>query len=207
MIPETRERTAAHAVLECVRAMGARRSNAVLELLAGHEPVQRRRYPEGGLRLGGAWRAYYHCHPAPRRPPAEHGHFHVFAALPGGQAWTHVAGLSMDRLGQPLRWFAVNRWVTGGVWVAAPALAAMVARLPVPDAGLVERWLAALLVMHRRALAGLLRARDRRLTEVNVGLAGGDIFESREVYELAERPIDLTTSLERVLSGARPAGP
>lgn len=186
----------------CLQAMGARQTNPVLEILDCDMPIREwEKYPSDYLRFGGGFRAYYHCHAAPEKPQDEHGHFHVFRRIPGADgknAWTHVAGLSMDRMGQPLRWFAVNLWVTGGVWLDAPILMPFLERLSQETGDpLSGRWLAAMLRLYRREIELMLKRRDQNLTRIKASHAENDIFQERSVYGLAEQPIDLLEILRR----------
>ncbi|MGB5306258.1 MAG: hypothetical protein WBO57_08445 [Gammaproteobacteria bacterium] len=205
---------AAAALCECIRLLASRNTNPVLELLesAGHF-VEHQKLPAEMLRFGGNdWRAYYHCHGASHRTANEHGHFHIFARVPQAlpdtlENWAHVISLAMDVEGQPVRWFAVNRWVTDSVWLEADRLAALLDRLqPVPGFGLVERWLVAMLETYHDEIVSLLRSRDRRVQAL--AAAGGrvDVLEDRRFACLAEQPVDLLTRLQQVFAGkAAPA--
>ena len=61
-----------------------------------------------------------------------------------------MAGLSIDASGQPLQWFAVNRWVTGGPWFAREDFLQQLgsAKQDEDDAP-VGRWLFALLQLYQ----------------------------------------------------------
>jgi hypothetical protein len=199
--------TSARLLYECYLELGERQSNAVLEVLRGVETLEeQRRYPEGLLPFGNAhWRGYYHCHDAPQRPDEEHGHFHLFTRVPGStndstEDWAHVAGLSVDAMGQPLQWFTVNRWVTGGPWVDHSALAQTLAHLPVlAPLTLTERWLAAMLGMYRRQLEELLQTRDRVLQNLQNERDGQNLLEDRGIYLLSTEPVDVTSRLQQLL--------
>jgi hypothetical protein len=183
-------------------------SNPVLAVLDGVAPVaDGRKYPAKTLEFGGdALRAYYHCHPAANRFAGEHGHFHVFRSNPraatAAERWTHLAGLSMDGMGQPLAWFAVNLWVTGGAWLPAREAAELLDGI-VPAAGmtLTERWLCGMLGVYRDELEVLLDRRDRRLMEIKAQSPGADILHDRDIYALAEQPVHLFDKLRAVLAG------
>lgn len=190
------------AVLECLVAFGDRRTNAVLEILKDHTLHERHRYPPDGITFGGGnWRAFYHCHDSPRGDGAEHGHFHLFAVLgPLADEWTHVVGLSIDRQGQPVQWFAVNRWVTGGPWLPRDELVPL---LPCPDftaePGLVERWLAAMVCAFKDDIAAVLESRDQNFSSRLAGREPEEVQGDRSLYVLASRPVDLQRTLENVL--------
>jgi len=185
----------------CLREMAARRSNAVLLTLEGVKRLERGcRYPDAGLDFAdGHWRAFYHCHDDASMPAGEHGHFHIFTTA-GEQGWAHVAGLSIDAMGQPLQWFAVNRWVTDGPWLEAVKLQQQLSAATAATADtLAGRWLLALLQLDRSGLAQLLVQRDRQLERHARGRDAGDVHADRTLYTLATRRIDMQLLLEDVL--------
>ena len=194
----------------CVQEMARRRTNPVLEVLGGTTSVEwDRRYPPELLRFGGArLRAYYHCHRAPGTRADEHGHFHVFVRSPRDpdtlERWTHVAALSMDGLGQPLGWQAVNHWVSGGLWRPATKTLTLLDRAEV-HAGvlLIERWLVAMLRLFRAEIASLLRRRDSELARLAAPRATADIRADRALYILAAEPVDLLARLGSHLAAPR----
>jgi len=205
---------AAGDLLACLQAFAAGHGNPVLSLLGPERQLlSGRKYPQPPLGFGGGrWRAYYHYHDGQPLAPGEHGHFHIFVRAPKAQAshgrearWAHLAGLGMDGLGQPLRWFAVNAWVTDDAWLPRDWLLAQLQELaPDDDAGLLPAWLGAMLGLYRDELDGLLADRDQALAA-----AGGATvlrLADRSLYQLAERPVDLQDRLEAVLNSAPLAG-
>jgi hypothetical protein len=193
---------------ECLLEFGEQKSNPVLQVLGGAQPLSQHKYPPGDhLAFGSAgWRAFYHSHTSPGRHEREHGHFHLFAPVAetgerGG--WTHVVALSMDAMGQPIRWFAVNRWVTDGRWLATeellPILATQQFEATQP---LLARWLTAMVKLFSAQIGSLLDARDRQLTRVNEPVSGADTLEQREIYLLAESPINLMAILQKSIDSS-----
>jgi len=188
-------------LLSSIQQMAAQHSNAVLMVLSGVEHLEtERRYPEAGLWFGhGHWRAYYHCHEAESMHALEHGHFHLFTDL-GEQSWAHVAGLSIDAEGQPLQWFAVNRWVTDGPWLVRDTFFEQLKWVSAAEeTSLVADWLAILLQLYREPLYDLLHARDRRLEHLSPTDDLREVRDNREVYLLAVEAIDLQSTLEKQL--------
>ena len=107
----------------------------------------------------------------------------------------------MDKTGQPLRWFAVNRWVTDGVWTGATSLSGEIGTQHVVlSQPVLERWLAAMVAVFYQDIATMLETRDRQLTGVDETRPIADSLEDREIYLLAESPIDLLTTLQARLS-------
>lgn len=188
-------------LLSLMQEMTAQNTNAVLMLLADVGQLEtKRRYPEAGLFFGfGRWRAYYHCHETGVMHADEHGHFHLFTDT-GASCWAHVAGLSIDTEGQPLQWFAVNRWVTDGPWLARESFHEQLKYIGADEAAdPVGRWLGILLQLYRDQLFDLLRARDQRLEQLSRACTPAETRENREIYGLASHPIDLQSTLEKHL--------
>jgi hypothetical protein len=191
-------------LFDCIQDLAQHSSNPVLEVLQGVSQVeQERKYPEHGLAFAGnGVRAFYHCHVAASRPANEHGHFHLFLHAGGEPAarqnWTHLAGLSMDRLGQPLRWFTVNRWVTDGRWLSAAKLMALLQQdRPTTGLLLVETWLLAMLAVYRHELELLLTTRDQIVMQLMTNPNDSAFLEDRRHYELSTCAIDLLTKFQQ----------
>ncbi len=166
-----------------------------------HHPLHDAVDDENGARF------YYHAHASSRCPANEHGHFHLFMPAPDGRGHVHLAGLSLDARGWPIRWFATNRWVTGETWCDAPAVTALLARFQPRVAGRlapVARWLGAMVALHQPALARLLQQRDAHKTRALRGRDDETYFEDRAIDVIAESPIDLVARLRE--AGAPPRG-
>ena len=162
-------------------------------------------------------RYYYHVHEPGDRDPREHGHFHLFlhltqidpGAIPlaqppeGGEAAAqvvHIAGLSVDHHGVTTSWFTTNRWVTDEFMYSAATLSAHLDRYNVDNAGedpLVDRFLTAMVALHREELGQLLTTRDARLAEIGAGGSGGELFEAGNDI-LSTIAIDLDAKLQAV---------
>jgi len=207
--------TAAHTVIETITAMAQEARPLMLRVLPEGDVHFWHHYPDNDARdavTRSRW--YYHVHPPGDRDPAEHGHFHLFlhrtqidshaplVALPsaGEEAEahvTHVAGLSIDKSGIPISWFATNRWITDEFLYPAET---MIAHLPDYDVDntaeddLVNRFLSAMVALYRDELADLLRRRDARQAEL-VAERGAEAYEA-ENDVLAAIPIDLDEKIE-----------
>lgn len=196
----THESRWAGQLFACMQDFAARRTNAVMLILADIDrPEPGRRYPEAGLEFAGhRWRAFYHCHDADVQHPQEHGHFHIFTDT-GKQHWAHVAGLSIDRSGQPLQWFAVNRWVTGSPWFAREELLRQLGDRQDRDSSAVGCWLFALLQLYRSTLTELLTRRDEQVRQHALHQERTAVLEDPAIYTLAMLPIELQSMLEKHL--------
>ena len=176
-------------------------TNAVLLTLAHTDVVEtERRYPDEGLVFANKrWRAFYHCHEPATQHQEEHGHFHIFTDI-GKQQWAHVAGLAIDMSGQPLRWFAVNRWVTGGPWLERIQFIDQL-RTTVGNKqdSLVTRWLFAMLQLYQAEISDLFKLRDERVRTYTSRLELAAVLEQREIYTLATKEIKLQATLVKHL--------
>jgi len=186
-----------------LQEMAAQRTNAVLELVGNVDHFESEHsYPETSLFFAAdRWRAFYHCHESTSLHPNEHGHFHIFTDT-GKQQWAHVAGLSIDNMGQPLQWFMVNRWVTDGPWLEQenfPVQLKDAAHYDEKDK-LVGRWLLVLLQVYRETLSGLLIKRDEQIQHHLRERSRAETLDDRDIYTLATHPIDLQSMLENHLS-------
>lgn len=196
----------AQGLLDCLQAYGERKSNPVLSLLTGVQPVSEQKYPAEAIEFGnGKWRTFYHCHDAPGRSEAEHGHFHIYVSIrdreSGSFRWAHLLGLAMDRQGQPLHWFAVNRWVTDGPWLDRAGFSSLLEDLSTQqESELIARWFSSLLCLYHEELLHVLMARDDRLEILCHGRNREEIFMNREIYKLAESNINMLEKLMSVLS-------
>jgi hypothetical protein len=195
----------AQQVFDCLQHMAQQHTNAVLLALAGAEVIKvEAHYPAEGLLFGDErWRAFYHCHETDAMQPNEHGHFHIYTRSGEGE-WAHVAGLAIDVQGQPLQWFAVNRWVSDGPWLAQEEFIELLQRKTNSAAdSLLGRWLYAMLQLHIEELTELLVNRDARVQAMSMQSAAGHdlatVLEDRSLYTLATRPIALQTMLENKL--------
>jgi hypothetical protein len=63
-----------------------------------------------------------------------------------------------------------------------------------------ERWLAAMVGVHRREIEALLNERDRRLAAIAGSRATDEVLGDRMVYELAQCPVRLLEKLNEVLA-------
>lgn len=167
MTEDTKE-TARREMAFCQHVLAKGGHNVVTQTLVDVKtPSVLKHYPEGEVfdpETGAQW--FYHCH-AIGKGEAEHGHFHCFVRPAGIDGPVHhLAAIGVDAFGSPLRLFTVNQWVVGDTWLEADATIPLLARfdlhMPQPSY-LVNRWLTAIFVAYETEIAGLIRARDRRL--------------------------------------------
>jgi hypothetical protein len=187
-------RYAQHGVSLASAAMGGAR---VLEPLR-HYPARDVSDAAAGTRF------YYHAHTSRRCPPAEHGHFHLFAwpdGLPSGANFFHVAGLSLDAQGQALRWFTTNRWVTGEHWRPAEDIVAALPCFEVRTHGRlapVADWLSAMVRLFAPQIATLVRRRDAVMARHVARLGREAALEDRRIDVVTECRASLPQRLRQL---------
>lgn len=185
-----------------MRHMAKLNTNAVMKVLANVENVEAEcRYPESGLMFSDKkWRVFYHCHESVSKHPDEHGHFHLFTDI-GDNNWAHVAGLSIDAEGQPLKWFLTNRWVTDGEWLTRDKFIEQLLSLVLSvDDDMVGNWLCILLHLYSDALFMLYDERDKKVEQSLQGRSRKETLDDRDIYELAASPVNLQAMLEEYLT-------
>ncbi|APG63739.1 hypothetical protein LPB140_09085 [Sphingorhabdus lutea] len=168
-------------------------------------------YPEIDVVNGVAGsRFFYHCHPPEDRDGEEHGHFHFFIdkksmdsdfnpliaapEITGKRAEVvHIAALSMDYNGLPIKWFTTNRWVTDESLYPAENIISKMALFDLRGLNgdpLVNIWLTAMLRLSQNIIANLLRERDEILMQKDPS------GEDRNVEILSHARVDLSSLLD-----------
>ncbi len=146
-------------------------------------------------------RFFYHAHPVAGDAFQEHGHFHLFHA--DGAGFSHLAALSIDAQGRPLRWFYTNQWVTGERWRSANRWSAVVRGFTLQTRGRlapVARWLTAMVSLYRDELQALLLERDALLARQCTSVSQRRVFfNNRQVHILCSRPISLQGKVQSLL--------
>ncbi|MFZ2295366.1 MAG: hypothetical protein WAW46_10060 [Polaromonas sp.] len=146
-------------------------------------------------------RFYYHAHGSRRRPGNEHGHFHLFAQSSQPGDYTHLAGISLDAQGQPIRFFTTNRWVTGETWRQAADIERALAHFAVLTSGRmapVARWLTALVHLYAPQLVRLVRRRDAVMARRAASQGWEALCEDRRLDVVTECRISLSQRIQQL---------
>ena len=108
--------------------------------------------------------------------------------------------MSIDAEGQPLQWFAVNRWVTDGPWLESENFLTQLKYAAVEDDNsLAGNWLVAMLQLFRDDLLELFINRDMQIQHNLKGRSRAEILDNCDIYTLATSSIDLQSRLEKHL--------
>jgi hypothetical protein len=207
---------AALTVIETITTMAQEQKPLMLRVIPEEGATFWTHYPKRDARdkdCKARW--YYHVHATGSRDEGEHGHFHLFlhrSQLPDGlepKVWppqreeakahvSHIIGLSIDTVGIPRAWFAVNRYVTNEFLYPAEVMIDHLPDYRVDDPKtdpLVNRFVTAMVALYRDEIAELLRERDARHAEL-VAEMGDTAFERASGAEvLAQIPIDLDAKI------------
>jgi len=131
----------------------------------------------------------------------EHGHFHLFHE--SAEGFSHLAALSLDAQGRPLRWFCTNQWVTGERWLPASRWRARVHAYRVQTSGRlapVARWLEAMVRLYREELLALLHERDAAVARAgSLRRSREALFNNRQLHILSSLPISLQGKVQSLL--------
>lgn len=217
----TEMREAGLAVVNCHRVLAKTSDNIVGELLRDYDEFfEWDHYPDGDVYdFESHGQYYYHAHPKEERS-GEHGHFHTFLrpeGMPPGirpavvegftmpddpdDALSHLAAISMDPKGFPIKLFTTNRWVTGEVWYEARDVNRFLHRFEIDLAHpsyIVNIWVTNMITMFRPQIRELTQLRDKTVAEWKKKYPDRDVFEDRELEVTSECSVDLDSQMASI---------
>lgn len=212
-------------VLNCYRVLLKSKANVVGELISGAgEFYERDHYPKGDVYDNDTHsQYYYHAHPSENRinqVGAEHGHFHTFVrprgmpkgvkplALPDykkpaarNDDICHLVGISMDRRGQPIRLFTVNRWVTGDTWYAGEDVIKTLDYFNIDQSWPswpVNIWLTSMLQLFKSDVEALIIERDKALKEHQITHPDINAYEDRSLEVTSFMDINVNDKIKLI---------
>ena len=163
---------------------------------------------------------FYHCH-RENIDIEEHGHFHCFMRYkhipkrikPTPLAdWkdnldnpmTHLIAISMDRYGNPIRLFTVNRWVTSEIWYDAEHLSTFIKRYKLtltddPYWQILDQWIEGMLNLFLPQIIWLQHARDATIKYQQLLNPENNIYEDHTIEELSEISINLQNQIQWII--------
>lgn len=205
------------AVVEQTRHWADAGQSVLHTLIGDGVPQAWQHHPDGDARdAESGYRWYYHCH-EDRRPPGEHGHFHLFsenaAAGRDKPTLTHLIAIGIDAQGLPVRVFTVNRWVTDEVWRDAAQVLRLLARFRVEregTQGAISRWLAALTRLFAPQIRQVIVERDAAMRRRAAGGRRPNLRDDRRLDVISQRSISLAKQIEAIddrLAAGRPRSP
>jgi len=176
-----------------------------------------RHYPKGDrIDYASGGQYFYHCH-REDMDTEEHGHFHVFVRKSGWPKsyrlpqiperdkymkapMTHVISISLNRYGQPIRLFTVNRWISHECWFEAERLGRLSQKFSVqpkknPEWQVMDIWVENFIHLFMPQILWLQQERDKTIAKVK----SADPYHDETVEELSSLPIDLQKQVQWIM--------
>ncbi|MBV9551706.1 MAG: hypothetical protein JO032_02820 [Alphaproteobacteria bacterium] len=113
----------------------------------------------------------------------------------------HLVAIAITAAGEPVRLFTTNRWVTGETWYRAEDVIRTLDRFSLDaaePAGLLNRWLVALVRLYQPEIAMLLRRRDEAVMDPRRRRRRVEVFEDPKLEVTSSLGIDLDQRLTAV---------
>ncbi|MBN9230280.1 MAG: hypothetical protein BGO90_07940 [Legionella sp. 40-6] len=208
-------------ILEAQKHMlGEDGKNLLHYLLKNRERYERMtHYPQGDRidSVSGA-QYFYHCH-RENFASTEHGHFHCFlrykniptsikpSALKDWDYYienpmTHIIAIAMNQMGQPIRLFTVNRWVTSEIWYDASNMSKIIKNYQLNLThsywSVLDHWVEGIIHLFTPQITWLHRQRDRYMQH-QIDSGNVNPYTDRSLEELSELSIDLKKQIEWVI--------
>ncbi|MDF1757930.1 MAG: hypothetical protein P1U74_06495 [Legionellaceae bacterium] len=193
----------------------------ILNFISGADDkhIKLKHYPLGDridFATGGQY--FYHCH-RENKISNEHGHFHCYIRtkfipkyikplnlppienIKHNNKMTHLLAIGMNRLGQPIRLFTVNRWVTSEQWYSARYASNLTKRfkMNLSDESswrVVDKWLEGILHLFLPQIVWLQKQRDIKVASYKKDLEFKKIFTNKKIEEISEISINLQDQIQ-----------
>lgn len=163
---------------------------------------------------------FYHCH-RENYDTEEHGHFHCFlryehiskrvhpAPLSDWDKYidnpmTHLVAIGMNRYGQPIRLFSINRWISEEILYDAKDTRGLLKQFKMTKKDskywqILDQWVEGMLHLFSPQIAWLNVERDRAIRHYQAVYPESNIYDDHRLDILSEIPIDLTKQIQWVL--------
>ncbi len=184
--------------------------------------LKNKHYPTGeriDFQNGGQY--FYHCH-RENYTTEEHGHFHCFlrrTAIPKyikpfhypqkpskeSQQMTHLIAISINRIGQPIRLFTINHWLSHEVAYHSRYIANLTRRFKLDiQENLywrnLDKWIEGVIQIF---LPQIIWLHQQKASQINLLTKNHEnIFANRKIEELSSIPIDLVKQIEWIIQEA-----
>lgn len=184
-------------------------------------PEHMSHYPQGDRidhKTGAQY--FYHCHREDFYRE-EHGHFHCFLRYkqipkhikPADIAdWdkhidnpmTHLIAVAMNRFGEPIRLFTVNRWISEEIWYDAKHTPALINRFKMtldddPYWQVLDSWVDALLHLFAPQITWVLQKRDLFIKRQQLINPHENVYDDQRIEELSDVAINVKQQIQWVL--------
>lgn len=164
---------------------------------------------------------FYHCHREDFES-SEHGHFHCFLRYPQipkhikptplsdwdkniDNPMTHIVAIAMNNLGQPIRLFTVNRWISSEIWYDAKYAPNIIKRFNMtltddPYWQILDQWTEAMIHLFAPQIAWLYSRRDDKIKSIQHDAPNDNAYENQQFEELSSITIDLQQQIQWVIN-------
>ena len=184
--------------------------------------IRMQHYPKGDRidkSTGGQY--FYHCH-RENYASTEHGHFHCFLRYDNipkrikpspledweknlDNPMTHLVAISMNQLGQPIRLFTVNRWVTDEIWYDAKHAKTLTNRFKMtltnqPYWRILDQWIEGILHLFAAQIAWLHQQRDQAIQTQQQINPTQNVYEDHNIEELSQITICLQEQIQWLIN-------
>ena len=199
-------------------------SNSILHytLQKNEQHARLSHYPKGDRidRASGA-QYFYHCH-RENFESTEHGHFHCFIRykhIPKyvkpaqivdwdkhiDNPMTHIVAIAMNNLGQPIRLFTVNRWISCEIWYDARHANKLInlyqfSLTDDPYWQVLDQWVNAMIHLFAPQIAWLYTERDSAVFAHQQANPGESVYENEAFEELSSINIDLNQQINWIMN-------
>lgn len=207
-------------VLDAQRQMTTENGKNILHhtLRRKRQHVKMEHYPKGDrIDYNTGAQYFYHCHREDLNRE-EHGHFHCFMRykkIPKrikptplsdwdkniDSPMAHIIAISMNRYGQPIRLFTVNRWISFETWYDAKHAPEFVKKFKFmldddPHWQVLDSWVEGMLHLFAPQIAWLNERRDETIANWQNKYPACNAYEDHRLEELSEISIDLTKQVQ-----------
>lgn len=164
---------------------------------------------------------FYHCD-RENQEEEEHGHFHCFLRhkqIPKhikptplsdwdkyiDNPMTHLVAIAMNRFGQPMRLFSVNRWVTSEIWYDARHTSNFIRRYKMTkdDSAywqILDQWVESMLRLFSPQIEWLNHQRDKVINSHITKNPKINPFNDPSIEVLTDIKIDVTQQIQWIIN-------
>ena len=214
----------AQQVLQAQHQMQKSDGKTIIHHTLRDQPIHERlsHYPKGDrIDQSTGAQYFYHCHREDYETE-EHGHFHCFlrykhipkhikpSKLPDWDKYienpmTHLVTIGMNRLGQPIRLFSVNRWVTSEVTYDAKHTPNFLRRFKMtkqddPYWQVLDQWVEGMLHLFAPQIEWLNLERDKVYQNFHMNHPEINAYEHEPLEEISEIKIDINQQVQWIIN-------
>lgn len=164
---------------------------------------------------------FYHCD-REDKDVEEHGHFHCFMRYPQipkhiapkklpdwdkymENPMTHIVAIGMNRFGQPMRLFTVNRWVTSEIFYEAKHTTRLIRRYRMTKTDssywqVLDQWVEGMLFLFSPQIQWVNHERDHVMATLAQKNPDTNCFENPDIEVVSEIHIDLNAQIQWLLT-------